>query len=81
MMGSCESWDNYDGHVERIMGETRKEGKEYNLNLSCRFGIAKFLRRRHEKTIMGQVRKLVSIEIPGKIVVSSEEIVSNFEDE
>jgi hypothetical protein len=38
------------------------------LTLSCRFGIVECLRKRHYKETMGQVGKLVPVEIPGKQV-------------
>ena len=31
-------------YVERRMGETREKGKEYDLTLSCRFGVAECLK-------------------------------------
>jgi hypothetical protein len=39
-MYHCAKYD------EGIMGKTQKEGKEYDLTLSCRFGVVECLRRR-----------------------------------
>jgi hypothetical protein len=71
-MGSFNPMYHSDVYVKRRMGETREKGKEYNLTLSCIFDVVDCLKGRLCKETMGQVGKLVSIEIPSKQVVPSE---------
>jgi len=79
-MGSYESQNISNGYVDGGMGENRNDGKEYNLTLSCRFNIVECLKWRLHTKIVGQVQKLVLVEIPSKQVISWEEITSS-EDE
>jgi hypothetical protein len=53
---------NFDGRME----ETREKSKEYDSTLSCKFGVVECLRGIFDQETMGQVGKLVPVEIPGK---------------